>query len=246
MNERRTIILDYLASNGQASVQELAKLTNVSMVTLRQDLAVMERKGFIHRTHGGARLLESENIAHRLSIRYEQKREIALKAASLVEDNETVLLESGSANALLARELAGRNVQLIVANLFVAQQIKQGDLARVVVVGGMYQPDSESVVGIMARENIESTFFTKAFIGMDGFTPETGFTNRDMMRAEIAALIVKRCRNSYILADSSKFGQTAMARICDPGDIAGVITNSDLPERCASAIQASGAVLFLA
>lgn len=245
MTPRRSDILNHLSKHGQASVQELARLAGVSMVTMRQDLSALENEGLLKRTHGGASLLESENIAQRISIRFEQKHQIARKAASLVADGETILLESGSANALLARELAGRRVQLLVTNLFIARQVKHGDLAKVVVLGGLYQPDSESVVGAMARHNIRSTFFTRAFLGMDGFTPETGFTNRDMERAEIASLVVEHCKNSYILADSSKFGSTGMARICDAGDLAGVITNKDLPEKYAKAIRSAKTALHL-
>jgi DeoR/GlpR family transcriptional regulator of sugar metabolism len=246
MNQRQSEILNHLSQHGQATVQELAGLAGVSMVTMRQDLSALENEGLLKRTHGGASLLESESIAQRLSIRFEQKQRIAEKAASLVTDGETVLLESGSANALLARQLAGRRVQLLVTNLFIARQVKHGDLAKVVVLGGIYQPDSESVVGALARQNIRSTFFTKAFLGMDGFTPETGFTNRDMERAEIAALVVERCESSYILADSSKFGSTGMAHICNADELAGVITNKDLPEKYAKAIKKGKAALHLA
>lgn len=245
MNTRRSSILEYLSKQGQASVQELCDRFGVSLVTIRQDLTTLEKAGFLHRTHGGATLLDSENIAQRLSFRYDKKLEIAKWAAGLVEDGETVFLESGSANALLARELAGRRVQLVVANLFMARQIKHGDLARVVVIGGMYQPDSESLVGAMARQNIAGTFFTKAFLGMDGFTPETGFTNRDMERAEIAQTIVRHCPSTYVLADSSKFGSIAMARICGLDELAGVITNKDLGKDFVKAIRKSRAELFL-
>lgn len=246
MKQRRSAILEYLSKNGQATVQELCDLFDVSMVTMRQDLSTLEKEGFLHRTHGGATLLELENISHRLSINHEKKMEIARKAASLVNDGETVFLESGSANALLARELAGRRVQLIVANLFVARQVKHGDLAKVVVIGGVYQPDSESLVGAMARQNIATTFFTKAFLGVDGFTPETGFTNRDMERAEIAANIVASCPQTFILADSSKFGATGMARICGLDDVAGIVTDRDLPKEMASVVSGGKAALHLA
>lgn len=246
MNHRQSEILNHLSRHGQATVQELSQLLGVSMVTMRQDLSALENEGMLKRTHGGASLLESENIAQRLSIRFEEKQRIVERAAALVTDGETVLLECGSANALLARLLAGRRVQLLVTNLFIARQIKPGDLAKVVVLGGIYQPDSESIVGAMARQNIRSTNFTKAFIGIDGFTPETGFTNRDMERAEIASLIVERCPNCFILADSSKFGKTGMAHICDAASLAGVITDKDLPEKYAKAIRKSGAALHLA
>ncbi len=245
MNTRRSAILEYLSEKGQVSVQELCDRLGVSLVTMRQDLTALEKGGFLQRTHGGATLLDSENISHRLSFRYEKKLDIAKRAAKLVDDGETVFLESGSANALLARELSGRRVQIVVANLFMARQIKPGDLARVVVIGGMYQPDSESLVGAMARQNIATTFFTKAFLGVDGFALGTGFTNRDMERAEIAATIVSHCPSTYVLADSTKFGAIAMARICDLDELAGVITNGDLGKEYVKAIRKSRAELFL-
>ncbi len=246
MNQRHAAILDRLAQNGQATVQELSAMSGVSVVTVRHDLDVLEKDGFIRRVHGGAALLDTDNIARRLSIRYEQKLAIAKLAATLVEDNETVLIESGSANALLARQLASRRVQIVAANLFVARQVRAGDPARVAVLGGIYQPDSEGLVGAMARKGIEETNFNKAFLGMDGFTPEAGFTNHDMMRAEIGSAVAARQTACYILADSSKFGRTAMSRICGLEDLAGVITNSDLPARFADAVRASRAALHLA
>ena len=246
MNKRRTEILDFLSRRGNATVQELAGLSSVSVVTVRQDLTVLEREGFIRRTHGGAALLETDNIARRLSLRYEQKLRIAKKAASLVEDGETILVESGSANALLVRELAGRKVQIIAANVFIARQIGADAAARLVVLGGIYQPDSESLVGPLARLGIRETFFNRAFLGIDGFTPEHGFTNRDMMRAEIAAEVVSLCPQTYVLADSSKFGRMGLARICTLDELAGVITNSDIPPSHAALIRSSKADLHLA
>lgn len=244
MNQRFSRILSHLSLHGQATVGELAEMAGVSKVTVRQDLTALERDGLLRRTHGGATVEDPENIVQRMGIRYEEKLVIARRAAGLVRDGDTVLLESGSANAMLARELAGRHVQLVATNVFIAQQIKPGDLAKVAIMGGVYQPESGSVVGAMAQRNIQSTFFTRAFLGMDGFTPETGFTNRDMERAALASLIVRRCKESYILADSSKFGHTGMTHICGAGDLAGVITNADIPEKHAAAIRKSGATLY--
>lgn len=246
MNHRHSAILDRLAENGQATVQELSAMAGVSLVTIRNDLAALERDGFIRRTHGGAALLETDNIARRLSIRHEQKLAIARLAASLVEDGETILIESGSANALLARELASRKVQIVAANLFVARQIRPGDPARVVVLGGVYQPDSEGLVGALARKGLAETNFSKAFLGMDGFTAKSGFTNHDMMRAEFGAAVAASPGDCYILADSSKFGRTAMSRTCGLKDLAGVVTNRDLAPEFAEIIRSGRVTLHLA
>lgn len=245
MNQRHSTIIDTLSRRDKATVKELSDMTGVSVVTIRQDLTQLEREGFLRRVHGGATLLDTDSIARRLSIRHEQKVAIARKAASLVADGETVLIESGSVNALLARELASRPVQIVAANLFVARQIKPGDAARVVVLGGMFQPDSEAVVGPLAKVGIRETFFSKAFLGVDGFTPEAGFTNRDMMRAEIEAEIIARGSPAYVVCDSSKFGRNCLARVCGPAELAGVITDSGLAAEFVRAIGAGGAKLHL-
>ncbi|MCC8180469.1 MAG: DeoR/GlpR family DNA-binding transcription regulator [Planctomycetes bacterium] len=246
MNERHNAIIDTLSQRDRATVKELSDLTGVSVVTIRQDLTLLERDGFLRRVHGGATLLETDSIARRLSIRYEQKLAIARKAAALVEEGETVLIESGSANAILARELAGRRVQIVAANLFVARQIKPGDAATVAVLGGMYQPDSEALVGALAKLGVRETFFSKAFLGVDGFTQASGFTNRDMMRAEIGAEIISRGVPAYVVGDSSKFGRTGLARVCGLDELAGVITDTGLPHDFAAAVKASKAKLVLA
>ncbi|MDR0362109.1 MAG: DeoR/GlpR family DNA-binding transcription regulator [Planctomycetota bacterium] len=246
MSERHARILDRLAEREQATVRELAELGGVSVVTIRQDLSALEKAGYIRRTHGGAALLETDNIARRLSIRHDKKLRIARLAASLVEEGETVLVESGSANALLARELAGRRVTIVAANLFVARQAQPGDPAAVVALGGLYQPESEGVVGTLAKTGIEKTHFSKAFIGMDGFTPASGFTNSDMMRAEIGAAIVARCRRSFVLGDSSKFGKTSLSRVCGLDDLEGVITDSGLAKEREEELRAGRAALLLA
>lgn len=246
MIQRHVDIIDLLSRQDRATVRELSERAGVSEVTIRQDLSHLEREGLLRRVHGGATLLETDNIARRLTIRHEAKLTIAREAAALVEDGETVLVESGSANVLLARELAGREVQLVTNNLFVARQIRPGDRARVAVVGGAYQPESEALVGALAKVGIRETVFSKAFLGMDGFTPEAGFTNRDMMRAEIAAAVIERSRAAYIVGDSSKFGRTGMARFATLEDVAGVITDAGLAADYVALIRKSSATLVLA
>lgn len=246
MIQRHADIVDLLSRQDRATVRELSERTGVSEVTIRQDLSQLERVGLLRRVHGGATLLETDNIARRLTIRHEAKLAIARAAAALVEEGETVLIESGSANVLLARELSGRGVQVVTNNLFVARQIKPGDRARVAVVGGIYQPESEALVGALARIGIREMVFSKAFLGMDGFTAEAGFTNRDMMRAEIAAAVIERSRTAYIVGDSSKFGRTGMARFGTLADVVGVITDAELSAEYVALIRKSPAALVLA
>ena len=230
MNDRQSRILGILANGDQTSVNDLSRELSVSSVTIRQDLSYLEREGLLKRVHGGAVLRGADDITSRLGINYEKKIVIARKAAGLVEDGETIFIESGSINALFAKELLNRSsLTVVTTNLFIARQLRKARHVQVVLMGGIYQHESESLVGQLTKSCIEQINFGKGFIGIDGFTPEAGFTCKDMMRAEIAAEIVRRSGEAYVLTDSSKFGRNELRRICATEEIDCVITDAEVP-----------------
>ena len=229
LNERQNKILKLLSRNDLTSVIELSTRLKVSSVTIRQDLNFLESEGLVKRVHGGAVLEDADNLSNRLGFNYDKKLRIARKAASFVNEGETILIESGSANALLARELISRrNVILITTNVFIARQFRKNEKANIILLGGIYQHGSESLVGKITRVCLDQINFDKAFIGIDGYTAETGFTLRDLYRAEISSYIIKKSRETIIVSDSSKFGKTELTNICYPADIKRIATDSEL------------------
>ena len=104
MNQRQSEILKILGENDRTSVNTLAGRLQVSSVTIRQDLNLLESEGLLKRIHGGAVLKDADDLGSRLGINYERKLRIARKVATRVHEGETVLIESGSVNALLARD----------------------------------------------------------------------------------------------------------------------------------------------
>ncbi|MNH08608.1 Glucitol operon repressor [compost metagenome] len=154
------------------------------------------------------------------------KQKLAQYAASLVNDGETIFIESGSANALLARYLAERKrVTLITVSHYIAHLLKETD-CDVIVLGGMYQKKSETVVGPLTRMCIQQVHFSKAFIGVDGYHAETGFTGRDMMRADVVNAVLAKGVENIVLTDSSKFGQIQPNPLEPMSQIGRVITDS--------------------
>ena len=134
------------------------------------------------------------------------KRELADFAASLVRPGETVFIENGSSNALLARALATQpDITIITVSSYIAHLLKETP-GEVILLGGIYQKKSESMVGPLTRQYIQQVHFSKAFIGIDGWQPETGFTGRDMMRADIVNAVLEKGSEAIVLTDSSKFG----------------------------------------
>lgn len=247
LNERQNKILKLLSRNDLTTVNDLASKLNVSSVTIRQDLNFLEAEGLLRRVHGGAVLEDAEDLTNRLGFNYEKKLRIALKASELVNDGETVLIESGSTNVLLARELVRkRNVTIITTNVFIARQFRKNEPANVILLGGLYQQESESVVGKITKVCLDQINFDKAFIGIDGYTGRAGFTLRDLFRAEISSYIVKKSTNAIIISDSSKFGKTELTNICYPVDIHHIVTDLDLDKTYIDEFKKSGIDLILA
>lgn len=195
-----------VGDRGRMSVVELARLTGVSEVTIRQDLNLLEKQNFLRRAHGHALPLESDDVETRMMNNYPLKRRLADYAASQVSAGETVFIENGSCNALLARTLAEqKKVTLVTVSCYIAHLLKDTD-CEVILPGGIYQKKSESMVGPLTRKFLQQIHFTRAFIGIDGWQPDTGFTGRDMMRADVVNTVLGKGAQAIVLTDSSKFG----------------------------------------
>ncbi|MGV7093140.1 DNA-binding transcriptional regulator YciT [Siccibacter turicensis] len=206
MNPRQQTILQMVIDNGRVSVAELARTTGVSEVTIRQDLNLLERQSYLRRAHGYAVPVDSDDVEARMMNNFPLKRRLAMAAASLVQDGETVFIENGSSNALLARELAeNKRVTIITVSSYIAHLLKETD-CEVILIGGIYQKKSESMVGPLTRQFIGQVHFSKAFIGIDGWLPGTGFTGRDMMRSDVVSAVLDKGSEAIVLTDSSKFG----------------------------------------
>jgi len=247
MNKRQNIILDFLSKNDQASVNALSEKLNVSSVTIRQDLNFLEAEGLLKRIHGGAVLKDADDLVNRLGVNYEKKLRIAEKVSSFVNEGETILIESGSVNVLLARELLKINkVTMVTTNVYIARQFRKNEQANIIILGGIYQHESESLLGKMTKTCIDQINIDKAFIGIDGYTSDSGFTLRDLLRAEISSYIVQKAQDVFIVTDSSKFGKTELTNICYPEDIQHIATNDDLGTEFQKEFQTAGVDLILA
>ena len=143
----------------------LATKLGVSQVTVRKDLDNLESRGIIKREHGFALLCSSNDINGRIAYHYEEKRKIALKAAELIEDGDTIMIESGSCCALLADALTQlhKDVTIITNSAFIAEYIRGKSNFQIVLLGGIYQQDAQVMVGPMIQECV-SNFFCRLFL----------------------------------------------------------------------------------
>jgi DeoR/GlpR family transcriptional regulator of sugar metabolism len=231
ITQRHTKILDLLSKHQRSEVTALSELLGVSQVTIRKDLDLLEERGLVSREHGFACLNNSDDTGKRLAFHYDIKKRIAKEAASLVEEGETVMIESGSCCALLAEELANqqKEITIITNSVFIANFIRHASHTKIILLGGCYQPESQVLVGPMTRKCGEIFFSDKFFIGTDGFMPGFGFTGKDHMRSQTVMDLAENARDIFILTDSEKFSRQGVLGLVRIEDVTGVFTDDGIP-----------------
>lgn len=231
MINRYTKLLEIVNENKRIEVSKLAELLNVSQVTIRKDLGALEEKGLLKREHGYAVMTSSDDINSRLAFNYDIKRKIAHLASELVSDGETIMIESGSSCALLAEELAynKKDITIITNSTFIASYIREGN-AKVVLLGGDYQPESQVVVGPLTRKSVKDFFVDKLFVGTDGYNSKIGFTGKNLMRTETVKAMAESADKIIILTVSSKFSERGVVSQFRTDEVDYVLTDTNIPE----------------
>ncbi|CAR40597.1 DeoR/GlpR family DNA-binding transcription regulator [Streptococcus uberis] len=223
-------IIQLVSDHKRIDVNSLSELLGVSKVTVRKDLDKLESKGLLRREHGYAVLNSGDDLNVRLSYNYNVKRKIAEKAAELVQDNDTIMIESGSTCALLAEVLCQtkRNIKIITNSCFIANFLRQYDSCQIILLGGNYQPNSEVTVGPLLKQMVDLFHVDRVFAGTDGFSPEVGFMCKDMMRCEGVQYMADAAEETIILTDSSKFSKPSLVHQLSLDRVSRVITDKEL------------------
>jgi DeoR/GlpR family transcriptional regulator of sugar metabolism len=232
MHDNYSKILQALAEKQRIDVGTLAKLLDVSQVTVRKYLDNLDRRGIISREHGYACLKFSGDTEKRLACHYDVKRRIARAAAETVIEGEAIMLESGSCCALLAEELCNtrRDVTIITNSVFIANYVRNAPFSKVVLLGGYFQNDSQVLVSPITHKCAEIFYTNKFFIGVDGFNEKLGFTGRDYQRAQTIRTLAEQADNVIVLTESEKFSHQGVICLVDPANVTDVYTDDKIPE----------------
>ncbi len=241
VQDRRSKILEYVISRERVDVNGLAEEFGVSQVTVRKDLDHLERNGLVTREHGYAVAIAPDNLRSRLAFHHDIKRRIAAVAADLVPNGATVMIESGSCCALLAEELSRtkRGVTIITNSAFIADYVRGGQAA-VILVGGDYQPESQVTVGPLVDQNLAGFHVDELFVGVDGYTPDTGFTGRNHLRAAVVKQMVTRADHVTVLTESLKFARLGAVPLVALPQVTRVITDNNLDATMQEHLEGAG------
>jgi DeoR family fructose operon transcriptional repressor len=233
VDDRRSRLLELVRLRGFAALPDLANELQVSESTVRRDLDYLEESGSAKRTHGGVFYTGPSPKLHdfdqRQQANWDRKRGIAQAAASLIEDNDTVVLGGGSTVYELARLLVGRPLQIVTNSLPIANLLTSSDNADLVMIGGYVHTRTGVSVGPYAEQMLAELTARRAVISVAGVT-EKGLFNSNLLLVETERAMMRAADEVIVVADSTKFGRASLARLCELGDIDTLVVDSALAE----------------
>ena len=250
IDERKEKILELLSKEGKVRVNDLSRMFHISEVTIRMDLADLEKKGLLSRVHGGAvssyKTYYNMSMQQRLAANQEQKQAIALKAVAMIEDNDTIMLNSGTTTLAVFRMIPpNMNLSIVTNSVAIALEAGGNPHYNVVLLGGAINSKYQFIYGDDANAQLEKYHADKLILSVDGITPDNGLTTYYDREAELDRLMLARSATKIITADSTKIGRTAFARIAGIGEADYIITNNDstISEELAALEQAVGNII---
>lgn len=231
--ERRDSIIKVIQSNGKVRVDSLSEKFDVSTVTIRNDLDFLEKKGILHRTHGGAlirkNVYEDPTLEEKQKLFQSEKQRIGEKGVEMINNGDSILLDSGTTAMEVALRLSGKKNLTIMTNAInIALKLGSFENLNVMLTGGVLRKESFSLVGPEAEATISNYYFDKLFLGVDGLDIRFGLTTPNPMEAQLNRTMVKRAQQVIAIADSSKFGRHSFSYICDVDVISTIITDKNI------------------
>lgn len=238
VSKRRDRILEYISNNESINTNELAEKLNISPLTLRRDLQALDDDGLIVRYYGGAKLATTINTDNKVNLQentadsiYNKKRHLLAKyAADLIEDGDTIFINSSSTALLILEYLENKRVY-VVTNNGKALQSTIGPNIELVLTGGQVYERKQSLIGEFATYILSKITANKCFLGVSGITFDSGISTSVLEETLINHEMINRCSGPvYVLADSSKVGKHHNFSSGDINEISHLITDSDIKE----------------
>jgi DeoR family transcriptional regulator of aga operon len=249
IEERRRRICELVRAEGRVTVEELAVRFGISQVTIRADLASLESAGAVTRTHGGAlnvqddQPLDVKQLQHRT-----EKLRIAEAAAALIQDGETIILDSGTTTAEIARRIRTlelRSINVITNALNIAALLIDTPSVRLIMPGGILRRESNSLSGPMAEAALGALQADRLYLGADGLDPKIGVMTPHLAEAELNAKMIAISRQVVVVADSSKLMRRNVSLIARVEQLHMLITDAAAPAEAVEELRERGVEVCL-
>lgn len=234
-DNRRKKILEMLDKNGSVRVTELSTLLGISEVTIRTDLADMENKGLLTRVHGGAvssyKPYYNMSFNQRMSTNQEQKEVIAKKIADMIEDNDTIMLNSGTTTLLVFRAISrDLNLNIVTNSISIALEGTTNPNFNIILLGGMINPKYQFTFGDDTIKQLRSYHADKLILSVDGIDAENGFSTYYDKEAQIDRIMLEQSSINIVAADHTKFNRCAFTKISELSVADYIVTDTNVPD----------------
>ncbi|RCW93982.1 DeoR/GlpR family DNA-binding transcription regulator [Winogradskyella arenosi] len=248
--DRHKLILKKLKADGFVTVNDLSEQFNVSLVTIRKDLKLLEEKKLLFRSHGKAIPVNpyiTENpVQIKEKINATEKNKIAMAAVQTLEPHDSIIIASGTSVIEFARHIKPlEGLTVLSASLSTALILAKNKDIEVMQLGGMVRPSSASVIGPIGEKMLAEFTFTKLFLGVDGIDLEYGLTTTNLMEASLNKAMIKAAQKIIVLADASKFNKKGFGRICELNEVDQIITDSNIDAKTKSRLIELGVELTI-
>ncbi len=238
--ERQSRLKELLARRGMSDLDTLSSELSVSQSTVRRDLELLEQSGLVQRTHGGVIWIGDRANGSgggpggrpyafdaRMNFQVEPKRQIARAARALVRPGDTILLDGGTTTFYLAQELLDQPLQLVTNSLPIANLFLNDEHVEVVLIGGMLYPRYGVLLGPMAEQALAPIHTKTLFFSVAGIH-DGALYNQNLLLVQAERRMMEQSQQIVLLADSGKFGQQALAKLCELSDVDVVVTDSGI------------------
>ena len=250
-DERKQQISALLSKNGSVKVTELSRIFSVSEVTVRNDLADMESKGLLSRTHGGAvssyKPYCSMNFNQRLETNYAEKMKIAEKVSQMIEPNDTIMINAGTTTLMVYHQLpADYPLKIITNSIAIALEASMNPNYNITLVGGAVNTKYQFTYGTEAVEQLEKYYVDKLILSVDGIDIKNGFSTYYGEETSADKAMINRCELCIIAADRTKLHRNAFVKIADIDSADHIVTTGLFTDEEKKLLQAQGVNIILA
>lgn len=233
INRRQEEILKRLNEKGYVNVVDLCETHNVSTVTIRKDLNFLENEKLLHRTHGGASKQPiyafDRDVNDKEELQVKQKQQIAKEALKYINNNDYIILGSGSTIHYLARIITGfQKLTVLTPSLRVSLELCKDTNIDTIQLGGDIRNSATSVVGPIAEAILSQFSCNKLFLGTDGLHLDFGLSTSNAMEAHLNQAMIDVAEKVIVLADSTKMNIRGFGKICNLDKIDVLITDQDI------------------
>lgn len=230
INRRQEEILKELNEKGYVNVADLCEIHNVSTVTIRKDLNFLENEKLLHRTHGGASIQPiyafDRDVNDKEALQVEQKQLIAKEALKYINNNDYIILGSGSTIHYFSRIIAGfQKITVLTPSLRVSLELCKDTKIDTIQLGGDIRNSATSVVGPIAEATLSQFSCNKLFLGTDGLHLDFGLSTSNAMEAHLNQAMINVAEKVIVLADSTKMNIRGFGKICNLNKIDVLITD---------------------